>query len=179
MRPALVLLCLAVVAGGCGDAEPAAPPKPVALTILAPNDPDTVEGASILVRGQVTPAASEVHVLGARVEVRQGEFSTDVPLDEGMNLVDVSAAAPGRRPASTAIRVVRDPRIEVPQVVGQNADEAVSTLEDAGFRVERQDGGSILDDLLGGDPEVCKQTPAPGTKVKRGSTIDLVTARNC
>jgi hypothetical protein len=177
-RLAVVSLCVLVLAG-CGEDEPTPPPRPVALTVLAPNDPETVEGSTIQVRGRVVPAASEVRVLGQDVDVASGTFVVDVPLDEGMNLVDISAAAPGRRPASTAIRVVRDPRVEVPAVEGSSEEEAVSQLEDLGFAVERRDGGSILDDLLGGDPQVCKQDPPAGTKVKRGSKVEIITARSC
>jgi hypothetical protein len=176
------LVCLSVIVvvfAGCGEDEPTPPPRPVALTILSPGDPDTVEGSTIQVRGRVTPAASDVQVLGKTVDVASGEFVTDVPLDEGMNLVDISAAAPGRRPASTAIRVLRDARVEVPSVEGEKEEAAVSKLETLGFEVERRDGGSILDDLLGGDPQVCEQTPVAGTKVKRGSKVTLITARNC
>lgn len=177
-RVALLAVCVAALAG-CGEDAPDPPPRPVALTVLAPDDPETVEGSTIQVRGRVVPAASEVRVLGQDVDVAAGSFVVDVPLDEGMNLVDISAASPGRRPASTAIRVVRDPRVEVPAVEGASADEAVAQLKDLGFAVERRDGGSILDDLLGGDPQVCKQDPPAGTKLKRGSTVELITARNC
>ncbi|MBO2452503.1 Stk1 family PASTA domain-containing Ser/Thr kinase [Actinomadura barringtoniae] len=58
-----------------------------------------------------------------------------------------------------------DQQLPVPDVTGQNADDAKSTLEDAGFHVN----------VLGGGDNVRTQTPAGGTTSPRGSTVFLIT----
>ena len=177
-RPALLSVCVLALAG-CGDEPPSPPPPAVELTIVAPEDPATVDAASVDLRGRVVPARSEVYVRGSRVEVVAGSFTASVPLEEGANVVDVAASATGRRPASTAVRVVREVPVEIPAVEGEPADESIAALERLGLRVERSEGGGILDDLLPGDPEICRLDPPAGARVKRGSTVSVITARSC
>jgi hypothetical protein len=177
-RPILLILLVAVAGCGGGD-RTSQPPPAVRLTLLGPADATTVEAGEVTVRGRVAPKTAEVRVRGERVDVTGGEFSTTVALDEGANLVDVSASASGRRPATTALRVVREVPVEIPALEGEPADEAIERLEQLGLEVERRRGGGLLDDLLPGDPEVCSLEPAPGTRVKRGTTVTVEVARTC
>ena len=39
-------------------------------------------------------------------------------------MIDVTATAPGRRPATDAVRVMRDMRVKVPDVVGSTPEDA-------------------------------------------------------
>jgi serine/threonine-protein kinase len=56
-------------------------------------------------------------------------------------------------------------QIEVPDVRGNDLQEATQTLEDAGFRVEtiRTDPGNAVND----------QQPSPGTTAPRGAVVTL------
>ncbi len=60
------------------------------------------------------------------------------------------------------------PVVRVPNVVGQNTDKAIATLENQGFQVDTNavDGAGVSDTVLSTDP-------APGTQVQPGSKITL------
>ena len=179
MRRSLVLAVALAVAGCGGDDTPSAPPRPVELVVVAPADGGTVDAERVEIRGRVTPAASDVQVLGRRIDVSGGTFVTEVPLEEGANLVDVAASAAGRRPASTAIRVLRVTPVEIPELEGESAEEAIRALEDLRLEVEIRRGGGLLDDLLPGGLDVCRLDPAAGTEVRPGSTVTVEVARSC
>jgi hypothetical protein len=176
----LGLLLVVLLTGGCGGGDTPAPaPRAVQLVVLAPSDGGTVEGERVEVRGRVTPAASVVQVLGRTVDVDGGTFATEVALDEGANVIDIAASAPGRRPSSTAVRVLRVSPVEVPDLVGENAEDAVEQLEELRLEVETRRGGGLLDDLLPGGLDVCALDPAPGTEVRQGATVTIEVARSC
>ena len=106
----LVLLALA----GCGsDDPPPRDPAPVRLTIEAPPDTATVKEDTVELRGRVSPARATVEVAGEAAPVSNGAFSKTVKLDEGVNVIDVSATMPGRSAAFAALRVTYDPRVTV------------------------------------------------------------------
>ena len=54
----------------------------------------------------------------------------------------------------------------VPDVVGMKVEDAVKTLEDAGFKVN-------VHQFPGGPDRVLSQSPGSGSKKKRGSTVTL------
>jgi eukaryotic-like serine/threonine-protein kinase len=64
------------------------------------------------------------------------------------------------------------PQIQVPDVVGDGADQATSTLQNAGFKVARteqestQTAGSVL-----------SQSPAGGSQSARGTTVTITVAK--
>ena len=64
-------------------------------------------------------------------------------------------------------------QVQVPDVVGRNENDARATLEDAGLRVD------VTEEEHGDkDPgAVLRQTPSPGGKVDKGSTVKLVVAK--
>jgi hypothetical protein len=178
-RPGLYLLLALGAACGCGEGAPEPAPRPVQLQVLTPADGGTVEGERIEVRGRVTPAASEVQVLGRSVDVTGGTFASEVELEEGSNLVDVAASTPGRRPASTAIRIVRVSPVEIPALEGEDADDAIAELETLRLEVVTRRGGGLLDDLIPGGLGVCALDPPAGTEVRPGSTVTVEVARSC
>ena len=102
-RPALLLSAfVACVAGavafaGCGgDAPPKQPTEHVRLEISGPADGSTLRRGTAEVRGSVSPRASAVTVLGRPALVSDGRFEIVVPLEPGVNVIDVMATAPRR-----------------------------------------------------------------------------------
>ncbi|HET8757418.1 MAG TPA: PASTA domain-containing protein [Solirubrobacteraceae bacterium] len=183
-RSVLVVACLAAAAAGCGgDTQTRAqrPAPAVDLNVAAPNDLATVREETVQVEGTVEPASADVLVLGQKAPVSGGgSFSATVPLEPGMNVIDVMATAPGRGPALTAFRVTREVPVTVPDLDGMNADEVKNALDDAGLTPEiEQVGGGIIDELLPGDPNVCEQDPIAGAQVRRGSKVHVVVSKSC
>jgi hypothetical protein len=180
MRP--VLLAAAVCASlltACGGSDPAAPP-PVRVTVSDPADQRTVRDGAVDVRGTVRPAGAAVTVRGQHAQVDGGSFRARVPLQAGVNVIDVLASAGDARPALTAVRVKRIVTIAVPDVVGQSPDDARKQLEDAGLKADtRQSGGGFFDELLGQAPQVCETAPAAGDRVDPGTTVAVTVARRC
>jgi Glucodextranase, domain B/PASTA domain len=183
-RSVLLVACLAAAAAGCGgEKQPRAqrPAPAVDLSVTAPNDMATVREETVQVEGTVAPASADVLVLGQKAPVSGGgSFSATVPLEPGANVIDVMATAPGRGPALTAFRVTREVPVPVPDLGGMNVDEAEDALREAGLAAEfEQVGGGIIDELLPGDPHVCKQEPSAGTEVRRGSKVHVVVSKGC
>ena len=178
LLPALAL-ALAVALQACGD--DAEPPRavPVKLEVTVPQDGATVRAETVAVEGTVQPAGSQVQVLGKDVDVSDGRWSADVPLEPGANLVDVAASAEGRRTSFASLRIVLEVRVTVPDVVGDDADSAQDQLEGLGLKVTMEDAGGFFDPLLPGDPGVCAVQPEPGAQVLPGSAVTLAVARDC
>jgi hypothetical protein len=187
VRRAAPLLAVLASAGlglglaACGEEEPAAPKvlPAVQLDVTGPDDAATVDGDAVQVSGTVSPPGAVVTVLGRDVSVSGGAFSTEVALEEGANLIDVAAVAAGRRPATTAVRVVREVPVTVPDVEGDDLESASERLEALGLRVETEKGGGLFDDLLPGDPGVCQTDPGEGERVAPGSTVRVQVAKSC
>ncbi len=174
------VLAVASLTSACG--ENATPPQReplVELRLTAPIDADTTRAERVEVTGTVKPAGASVQVLGDDVAVQDGRFSTDVALEPGANLIDVAGSARGRRPDFAALRVVREERVPLPNVVGRDADTAQEELEARGLKVRTEDAGGFFDPLLPGDPNVCEMEPAPGTQVLPGTEVTLRVARDC
>jgi hypothetical protein len=176
---ALVLLGLLLAAPACGGDEPPRLLSRVQLEIASPADRAVVEDGDVTLRGRVTPRSAAVEVRGRAVTVRGGSWRADVELDPGPNVIDVSASAPDRRPAVGAVRVVRQLPVEVPDVEGDDPQEAVQRLEAVGLQAEVRRGGGLLDDLLPASIGVCASDPEPGTEVRVGTTVRLEVARVC
>jgi len=78
---------------------------------------------------------------------------------------------PGQQvPVNTPIQLtVSTGNVQVPKVVGMTVDQAVQTLQQAGFQV------TLNPDSSPGDAHVVSQDPAPGSFAKYGSTVRLQT----
>jgi Glucodextranase, domain B/PASTA domain len=170
---------IALPLAGCGDTPPGPPLRPVRLQLIAPVDTTIVRGATVDVRGRVTPSRARVWVAGHPAQVSGGAFIAVVPLGQGPNVVDVAAAARGRRAAMAAVRVTRDERVTVPDLSGLPADDLEKEVAPLGLRVETSRGGGLLDRLLPGDPVACEQEPPAGSRVRPGGTVHVVVARSC
>lgn len=181
--PALLLsavVCLAVLPGcGADDGPPAPPSEHVRLEITAPSDGSTLRRGTADVRGSVSPRSSAVSVLGRPALVDDGRFTAVVPLDPGVNVIDVMATAPRRLPAMTAVRVTRDVLVTVPDLTGLLEDELEARLDPLGLELDVERGGGLFDVLRPGQPVVCRQAPSPGTRVRRGREVQVVVAKRC
>jgi hypothetical protein len=182
MRTCIIAAVLAVASltAGCGeDEQPPAKEPLVELRVTAPGDAKTTRDERVEISGTVKPAGATVQVLGAEVTVEDGRFVTEVALEPGPNLIDLSGSARGRRPDFAAVRIVREERVALPDVVGRDADSAREELEGLGLEVGTEDAGGFFDPLLPGDPNVCEMTPGAGEDVLPGTEVTLRVARDC
>jgi hypothetical protein len=171
-------LCVAVLPA-CGGSTPAARP-PVRVTVSDPADQRTVRDGAVDVRGTVRPARATVTVHGQPAQVNGGSFHARVPLQAGVNVIDVLASDGGARPALTAVRVKRIITVAVPDVLGLSPDDARKQLEAAGLKADTQQaGGGFLDQFLGQSPQVCQTSPPAGDRVDPGTTVTVIAARRC
>jgi hypothetical protein len=152
----------------------------VELKLDVPVDGGTVRGTDhVAVRGTVTPADAAVRVAGQSANVDSGAFSADVGLTPGANVIDITATAPGRRPATDALRVQRDIRVAMPNVVGSDLDAALVQVRTRGLTPAEKRGGSWLDRLFGGAVKVCATQPPAGSLVAPRSRVTIETKREC
>jgi hypothetical protein len=178
VRSLILLLVAGVLVSACGEMPRATTEPRVKLKLETPNTGGTTREARISVSGTVTPADAAVQVMGAEAQVSAGEFTAEVDLQPGGNVIDVTASSPGRRPATDALRYVRDMRVDVPSVVSASPDDATATLKQAGLTAVVEEDGNWLDRLLG-EPQVCATRPPAGTAVDKGTEVVLETARAC
>jgi hypothetical protein len=179
-RPLLAVLAVTVLSACGEDRPPPRQPEPVVELVLgSPADAAVIRGETVEIRGTVRPARARVEVLGRQVTVHGGAFTAQVPLEPGANLIDVAASASGRRPDFEAMRVVREERVALPDVIGIDADTAQDQLEGLGLKVKLEDAGGFFDPILPGDPKVCDTDPGPGAQVMRGGRVSLQVARSC
>ena len=180
MRPlAVALVALFVLfLSACGGSGDDAAKRPVLLRMTGPGDGRIVRAEGVDVTGSVTPKAV-VTVRGERVAVTGGAFSARVPLDAGANVIDVMASADGMAPAMTAVRVVRQLTVRVPDVAGDSPGNAKERLASAGLRVNVQEAGGLIDQLLPVDRVVCGSEPDAGSTVDSGSTVTIAVAKVC
>jgi hypothetical protein len=179
LRRLVPLLAAGLLLSACGETpRPATQPR-VTLKLSAPDDGGTTRDERVEIRGTVSPGDSSVRIAGHDAEVSGGQFAAEVELLPGGNVIDIAATSPGRRPATDAVRVERDMRVPVPDVVGQDAGQAIETLEAAGLQPEEQRGGSWIDRLLGGPIEVCASNPPAEALVDKGTRVVIQTAREC
>lgn len=176
MRRLLLLVPIAVALGACGERERTPPLAPVELRLSAPADGLRVDERTVEVRGAVVPADARVRVDGVEADVRGGAFSATVTLRAGGNVIDVQAAASRHPAAMTAVRVTRLVGVEVPELAGYEAGDAVDALDALGLQADVQSG--FLDSILG-DGRVCGTSPEARTRVKAGTTITVIVGRTC
>jgi hypothetical protein len=175
-RLALLAIPLALALAACGSGT--AGPR-MTLKLSAPADARTLRAASVHVQGTVSPGDASVQVNGEAAQVQGGSFAAEVALSPGANVIDVTASAPGRRPVADAVRVMRDMRVELPDLVGTPESEATAKLGALGMRPRSDDLRSFLDRIVPGDPEVCQMRPGAHALVEKGATVTIVVARSC
>lgn len=179
MRRLVLLLAAGLVLGACGETpRPATEPR-VKLKLEAPDNGGSILADRVAVRGTVVPADAAVRIAGEDAEVSDGTFTAQVALQPGGNVIDVTASSPGRRPATDAVRVIRDMRVKVPNVVGRTPEDAATALRTTGLTSVEERGGSWIDRLLPGDIEVCATRPGAGALLDKGSRVTIETDRDC
>ena len=162
---------------GCGEEDKAAPP--VRLSVDAPVDLALVNDDKVEVHGIASRGAT-VRVEGQEVAVRGGRFNTTVDLLPGTNLIDVVAGAPdGARPAMVALRVRRQVKVAVPDLVGVTPSDAEDALAGLGLEADVQEAGGLIEFLLPEDARVCDTDPTAGTNVDPGATVTVFAAKRC
>ena len=174
-----VLLAVLALAGCGGDAPPPPDPPAVKLTIEAPGDTSTVKDSTVELRGRVQPARAAVEVEGEAAPVSNGAFSKTVKLQEGVNVIDVSATMQGRSSAFAALRVTYDPRVRIPDLTHKVDEDAAKQLDGLGLDVQLDAVGGLFDELRSGPRRVCESDPPAGTEVDPGATVTLKTAKTC
>jgi hypothetical protein len=175
----VLLVLLAGMAGCGGDDKPPPDPATVRLSIASPSDSSTVRDDRVELTGSVSPARAAVEVLGHAAAVENGSFSATVPLQEGTNVIDVSATMPGRSAAFAALRVTYDPRVTIPNLTGVVDDDASSRLSKLGLDPSLEAVGGLLDEFRSGARRVCETDPPAGTTVDPGSDVTVKTAKRC
>jgi hypothetical protein len=182
MRAARLLAatCMAAAATACGGGggEPAASP-PVRLSLARPADLAVTRETTVTVTGSVRPADAAVQVGGRPAEVTGGSFTARVDLDPGWNVVDLSASAAGHAPALTAFRITREMPVVVPDLSGLTAADARAAVEALGLRLTEERAGGLLEELLPGEPGVCRQQPETGAEVTRGTQVSVLLGKRC
>jgi hypothetical protein len=178
VRRLIVLLAAGLLLSACGETpKPATEPR-VKLQLDAPDSGGSTRDDHVAVSGTVSPADSAVQVMGVEASVTGGQFTADVQLEPGGNVIDITASAPGRRSAADAVRFVRDMRVDVPELLGKSPDDATAALRGIGLIAVIEDDGSWLDRLLG-EPQVCSTNPPAATAVAKGTKVTLRIARDC
>lgn len=177
-RPLILLLAAGLLLSACGETPRAASEPRVKIKLDAPNSGGSTRDDHVAVSGTVTPADAAVQVMGIDAKVSAGQFTADVQLQPGGNVIDVTASSPGRRSATDAVRYLRDMSVDVPDVVGSSPDDATAALKDTGLTAVLKDDDTWLDRLLGA-PQVCSTDPPAGTAVARGTKVTVHTARAC
>ena len=93
-------------------------------------------------------------------------------------MIDITATAPGRRPATDAVRVERDMRVQVPALVGQRADDAAAATSRSSdlkaARGARAAAGSTA--CSAARCASARRARRPGTLVDPSTTVTLATA---
>jgi serine/threonine-protein kinase len=115
-------------------------------------------------------ATQQLEALGLKVRVVK-EFNSDIKSGKATRTVP-DQGQKADKGSEVELYISKGARqIEVPDVVGQQLDEATSTLENAGFEVTTTEVDSSKP-----QDEVTKQSPAGGGKADEGSKIKLTVA---
>lgn len=124
-------------------------------------------------KGQTVEEATQ-SASNARLEIQEGE-SKNCEEEKGTVCETQPAAGTEVAEGSTVVLVLSDgpAPVEVPDVTGQDENEASSTLQDAGFKVETKDVTSGTEE----EGTVTEQDPAAGNRIERESTVTLSVVR--
>ncbi len=167
-----------VALSACGSAAPHPEPQ-IHLQVSEPVDGAVVSSGSVTLSGSVTPLATSVLVLGRRVSVTRGSFSTQVALQPGSNLLDVLAGAVRDQAAMTAVRVYRQILVTIPNVSNDSPPNAAKALVALGLHVKLNDTDPFYSFLIPGGQGVCGTSPGAGRRVDPGATVTISVSKTC
>jgi serine/threonine-protein kinase len=139
------------------------------VTLVVSKGPEQVEVPSEVGKS-LDDARNELENLGFKVSVKRQE-STE---DPDTVLAQDPASGEHDKGSTVTLTVAKEPsEAEVPKIVGEDDTNAVSALQDAGFKVSitRQDTQNLDEDgiVLSQDPD--------GGRAKKGSTVTIVVGR--
>jgi eukaryotic-like serine/threonine-protein kinase len=141
----------------------------VVLTVSSGPGTALVPTVGGLTRSQ---ARARLRRAGFRIEERR-ESSDSVPAGKAIRTSPPSRTRLEKGQTVTLLLSSGKEQVEVPDVSGQNVDEASSELRDRGFQVARKD--QVTDNE---DPgTVLGQSPSAGQRIDKGSTVTLTVAK--
>jgi eukaryotic-like serine/threonine-protein kinase len=141
----------------------------VVLTVSSGPGTALVPTVGGLTRSQ---ARARLRRAGFRIQERR-ESSDTVPADKAIRTSPPSRTRLEKGQTVTLLLSSGKEQVEVPDVTGQNVDQAGSELRDRGFQVARKD--QVTDNE---DPgTVLSQNPASGQRIDKGSTVTLTVAK--
>lgn len=150
-----------------GDVVATKPAAGKTLTIGSTVDISRSAGVEVpsVVGEPIDDATESLEGSGFVAEVVAERYNADVP--EGAVIAQVPSSGGAAEGSTIELTVSKGPRpVPVPDVLGQDADDAVATLEDAGFQVD-------VNDLPFPGNEIRAQRPAAGTELRPGSTVTI------
>ena len=110
-------------------------------------------------------AVAALTKLGLKTQVNE-VFDDNTPKDQVMDQSPRSGT--GHRGDTVTLTVSKGPQLfEVPDVRGDKRDDAISTLQTAGFQV------NVVDNIPGGPNRVIQQSPGPGSMQPHGAVITI------
>ena len=148
------------------------------LELSAPDDGGRTRAERVEIRGTVTPGDSSVRVAGLDAEVSGGEFSAEVELLPGGNVIDVAATSPGRRPATDAVRVERDMRVPVPESSARRPTRRSRRSRRRAWSRPRSAAGAGSTACSAGRSRSAP-SPQAGKLVEKGTRVVIQTAGEC
>jgi hypothetical protein len=178
VRRRLLLLATLALAGCGSQARPATTPR-VDLKLASPGDGRMLRADTVDVTGTVAPAGAAVTVAGRPAAVNGTSFTATIPLQPGGNVIDVTASSPGHRPASDAVRVTRDMRVQLPSLAGYDETDAFSRLKELGLHPVERNTDNWLQRLIPGGLSVCATAPRGGTLVAPQSRVTVLVSKSC
>jgi serine protease len=147
-----------------------------AIQITSPADGTTTSTETVTIAGSVNDPLSglaSVTCNSGLASVFGSEFSCSVPLDEGANQIAVDARDIAGNRSQVSLSVIRsaNPTTAAPGVVGLLHLAARTTITAAGLT-----NGQLTTENSNTVPagRVLRQSPAAGSQVALGSTVDLV-----
>ncbi|SJM65428.1 Stk1 family PASTA domain-containing Ser/Thr kinase [Gulosibacter sp. 10] len=112
-------------------------------------------------------AVASLEAVGLNGVVADEQYSSDIPA--GVVISQSNGEGPIRPGADIGLVVSLGPDlVEVPDVVGMDAEDAISALEGAGFSVSHSIPSVLLEDAV-----VSAQSPSGGDEIERGSTVSI------
>jgi serine/threonine-protein kinase len=140
------------------------------VTLTVSTGRQTVTVPSVI-GSQLSAARATLAAAGLRVTVAKQD-SNQQPGTVLDQTPAANAVAP--RGSTVTLTVAREPKVAVPNVIGENETQAVGTLTAAGFVTQKVDQPVTTPAQ---DGIVLSQKPAPNHRVKQGATVTLIIGR--
>jgi Glucodextranase, domain B len=103
----VVAASVAACGGGTTTVTKTSQASSIALAITSPRSGQTVNNATVVVSGTVTPAGAQVEVDGATAQSGQGKWLQTVKLPLGTDRVSVTASSKGLAPTTQTVMIKR------------------------------------------------------------------------